>query len=120
MGHEMRSISLHLLIGRDGTKNNFCELSAFKGSICDTSTVMLEGRGWIHKMAGYIPYDFEWVFYNSNRKMRSVVDKPCNVVLRHLWQLFLKDAFKACEDDKALLGAIVIHNSKFDLPSTLL
>ena len=47
--------------------------------------------------------------------MRSIVDQPSYVVLRHLWQLLLVDAFEACEDDGTLAGAVVINDAELDL-----
>lgn len=37
MGHEMRSITLDLLVGRYGTKDNFGEFATVEWTVCDSS-----------------------------------------------------------------------------------
>jgi len=38
MGHKMGTISSNLLIGRDSTEHDFCELSTFERPICNTTS----------------------------------------------------------------------------------
>lgn len=47
--------------------------------------------------------------------MWSIVDQSCNIVFRHLWQLFLKDAFQTCQNDKTVHVTIIIDDTEFDL-----
>jgi len=51
--------------------------------------------------------------------MRPVVDQSCYVVLRHLRQLFLEDAFQAGQDDEALSSIVVVDHSKLDFSMSL-
>lgn len=67
----------------------------------------------------YLPNNFQWVLHNSNRQMRSVVDKPGYIIFGHLRELFLKYAFEAGEDDEALSGRVIVNDTKFDLSFSL-
>lgn len=52
--------------------------------------------------------------------MRPIVHQPGNVVLGHLRQLFLKDAFQPGEDDEAFTFVVVVDHSEFNLAIALL
>lgn len=60
------------------------------------------------------------MFDNSYRQVRSIVDKPRNIILGHFRKLFLEDAFQAREDDKAVVRPIIIHHAKLNISSALL
>ena len=51
--------------------------------------------------------------------MGTVVYEAGDVVLGHLGQLFLEDAFQAREDDEALALVVVVDHSKLDLAIAL-
>jgi hypothetical protein len=51
--------------------------------------------------------------------MCPVVNQSRNVVFRHLWQLFLEDAFEASQDNKAFPIPIIIDNSELDITRSL-
>lgn len=82
VGHEMRTVSFDLLIGADGAKDDFGELTALEGSICDAA------------------HDFEGLLDDGNGQMGSIVDESRDVVLGHFGELFLEDALEAGEDDE--------------------
>lgn len=66
------------------------------------------------------PDDFQWFLHNGYRKMCPVVHQSSDVVLGHLWQLFLKDTLKSSKDNSAVLFAVVVNDSKLDLAGTFL
>jgi len=45
----------------------------------------------------------------------AVVDKPGYVILRHLRQLLLEDAFEAGKNDKAIMVAIIVDDPELDV-----
>ena len=51
--------------------------------------------------------------------MRSVIYQSSDIVLRHLGELLLEDAFESREDDKALPLVIVVDNAKLYLAIAL-
>src|SRR5690349_18048517 len=101
MGHEMRSVSFHLLIGRDRAKDDFSKLAVSEFSEC------------------YPPNDLEGRFHDGDRQMSAVVYKTCDVILGHFWKLPLKQALEACKDNRTLSGSIIVDNLKFDLAVSL-
>lgn len=62
----------------------------------------------------YAPHNFERVLDNGNGKMCPVVDQSRNIILGHLWKLFLKNALQSSKDDKAFPLPIIVHHSKFN------
>jgi hypothetical protein len=52
--------------------------------------------------------------------MRSIVNQSRNIVLGHFRKLFLEDALEARQDDKAVVGSVIVHNAKLDITSALL
>lgn len=54
------------------------------------------------------------MFNYSNRKMGSIVDQPCDIILWHFWKLLLENAFQAGENDEALAFSVVVDNPEFD------
>jgi hypothetical protein len=47
--------------------------------------------------------------------MGPIVNKARNVILGHFGKLLLENAFQAGEDNEAIMGAIVVDNSEFDI-----
>ena len=52
--------------------------------------------------------------------MGTVVDQSGYIVLRHLGQLLLEDAFQTGQNNKTFPAVIVVDNPKLDLAITLL
>ena len=77
MRHEMRSITLNLLIRRNRTENDFCELPPLERPVRDTAD------------------DLERLLDNRHGQVGSIIDQPCNVVSRHLGQLLLEDVLQS-------------------------
>jgi hypothetical protein len=102
VGHEMRTVSLDLLIGADGTKDDFGELAAFEGSVGDAA------------------HDLEGLLDDGDRQMGSVVDESRNVVFGHFGELLLEDALEAGEDDERFALVIIVDNSEFNFAIALL
>ena len=102
MSHEMRPVSLHLLVGRDGAKNDFS-----KPAIPEFSK-------------GYSADDLQRHFDDGERQMSAVVNETRDVVLGHFRKLLLEQAFETCQDDHALSGAIVVDDSELDLTVSFL
>lgn len=97
----MRTVSLDLLVGTDGAKNDFGELAAFERPIGDTA------------------HDLEWLLDNGDGKMGSIVDESRDVVLGHFRELFLEDAFEAGEDDERFALVVVVDHAEFDFAVAL-
>jgi hypothetical protein len=114
MGHQMGAISLDLLIRGYSTKNNFREPSAFEWTIGDSTAHMsvLPGTSRRSKQDD-VPNNLQWVLHYGHGQVCSVIHKPCDVVFRHLWQLFLEYTFKAGEDNEALAGSVIIDDAEF-------
>ena len=93
----MCSIAFDLLIRGNGAEDDFSELAPLERSVCDSS------------------YYFQWLLYDSHGQMSSVINQSGYVVFRHLWELFLENAFEASEDDKTLALVVVVDYSEFDL-----
>jgi hypothetical protein len=51
---------------------------------------------------------------NGNGQMCPIVNQSRDIILRHLWELFLKNALQSGENDKALPLPIVVHHSEFN------
>ena len=52
--------------------------------------------------------------------MGAVVNETRYIVFGHFGELFLKNTFKAGEDDETFAGIIVVHHSKLNLAGSLL
>lgn len=101
VGHEMRTVTLDLLIGTDGAKDDFGKLAAFEGSVGDAA------------------HDFEGLLDDGDGQMGSIVDESRNIVLGHFGELLLEDALEAGEDDEGFALVIVVDNAKFDFAIAL-
>jgi hypothetical protein len=93
----MCTIPFDLLVGRDGTEDDFGEFASFKRTICNAS----------HNFKGFLDY--------CHGQVCSIVDKTSDVVFRHFGELLLEDTFKASKYDEALSGAIIVDNAKLNL-----
>ena len=51
--------------------------------------------------------------------MCAIVDKASYVLLRHLGQLFLEDAFQPSKYDIALAGIVIVNHSELNVAMTL-
>lgn len=51
---------------------------------------------------------------NSNRQMCPIVDQSRNIILRHLWKLFLENALQSRQNDEALPLPIIVDHSEFN------
>jgi len=100
VGHEMRSVTLYLLIRRDRTENDFGKLPSLEGPVRDTSD------------------DLERLLDDRHRQMGAIVDQARDIVSRHLGQLLLKDVLQTREDDRALPRSIIVNHPKFNVPVT--
>lgn len=116
----MCTVSLNLLIRGDGTEHDFGELAPSKGTICDaTRNSQLTCVRPPKTEDLYAPYDFQRMLDNGNGQMCPVIDQSRNIVLRHLWKLFLKYALQSSENDEALPLSIIIDHSKFNFAVAL-
>jgi hypothetical protein len=61
MRHEMGAIAPDLLIRRNGTKHNFCELSALERPICDASIT----RVLVRKILGLYNIDIVCLYTHT-------------------------------------------------------
>lgn len=52
--------------------------------------------------------------------MGPIIHQASYIVFRHLWQLLLKNAFQASQDDEAFSPVVVVDNTEFDLAIALL
>lgn len=102
VGHEVRTVSLDLLVGADGAKDDFGKLAAFEGSVGDAA------------------HDFEGLLDDGNGQMGSIVDESRDVVLGHFRELLLEDALEAGEDDEGFALVIVVDHAEFDFAIALL
>ena len=117
VGHKMSTIAFDLLIGRYGTKNNFCELSGVKRAVCYASKTGLAEA--CSRESLYIPHHLKGLLDNSHRKMCPVVHQPRNVVFWHLRELLLKYTFQTSQYDHAFPFVIIIDDAELDVPLTL-
>lgn len=97
----MRTVSLDLLVGADGTKYDFGELATFEGPVCDTA------------------HDLERLLDNGDGEMGSIVYESRDVVFGHFGELLLEDAFEACEDDERFALVVVVDYTEFDFAVAL-
>lgn len=67
-----------------------------------------------------LPHNLERLLDDCYAQMRPVVDKPRNIVLGHLGQLFLENTFQACENDCALSPSIIVDDAELDVSFSLL
>lgn len=102
MGHEMGTVAFDLLVGTDGAEDDFGELATFERTVCDTAD------------------DLERLLDDGDGQVGAVVDESSDVIFRHLGQLFLEDAFQACEDDEGLPLVVVVHNAELYFAVALL
>lgn len=102
VGHEMRTVSLDLLVGADGAKDDFGKLAAFEGSVGDAA------------------HDFEGLLDDGDGQMGSIVDESRDVVLGHFGELLLEDALEAGKDDEGFALVIVVDHAEFDFAIALL
>lgn len=100
--HEVRSVPLDLLVRTNGAEDNLGEAPALERPVRDA------------------PDHLERLLDDGDGQVRSVVDEPRNVVLWHLGQLFLKDAFQPREDDEGFALVVVVHYAELNLASALL
>jgi hypothetical protein len=59
------------------------------------------------------------VFHNGYGQVRSIINKSRNVILGHLWELFLEDALQARQDDEAVVRSVIVDDSELDITSAL-
>lgn len=98
----MRTVSLDLLVGADGAKDDFGKLAAFEGSIGDAA------------------HDFEGLLDDGDGQMGSIVDESRDVVFGHFGELLLEDALEACEDDERLALVVIVDDAKLYFAIALL
>ena len=97
MRHQMRAISLDLLIGRDSAEDYLGEVAAFE------------------RFIGYSPEDLKWSLHDCYGEVCPIVDQSRYVVFGHFGELLLEDAFQASENDAAFAAAVVVHDLELDL-----
>lgn len=102
VGHEMRTVSLDLLVRANGAKDNFGKLAAFEGSIGDAA------------------HDFEGLLDDGDGQMGSIVDESRDVVLGHFGELLLEDTFEAGKNNEGLALVVVVDHAEFDFAIALL
>jgi hypothetical protein len=98
----MRTVSLDLLVGADGTKDDFGKLAAFEGPVSDAA------------------HDLERLLHYGDRQVGSIVDESRNIILGHFGELLLEDAFEASENDEGFALVIVVDHAEFDFAIALL
>lgn len=59
------------------------------------------------------------MLHNCDRKMRSIVNQPCDIVLGHLRELLLENTFQPRENHKAIARPVIIDHPEFDITPTL-
>ena len=96
MGHQVGAVALDLLVRGDGAEDDFGEAAAVEGSV------------------GYAADDFEGMFDDGDGEVGFVVDEAGDVVFGHFGELFLEDAFQACEDDVAFTRVVVVDYAELD------
>ena len=92
----MSSVTLNLLVGGDGAKNDFRELSTVEGTICDTP---IKVSTTMESKSVALPYNLQGLLDNGHRQMSPIVHKPGDVILGHFGELFLKDTFQTSKND---------------------
>jgi hypothetical protein len=116
----MRAVALDLLVGGYGAEYDFSERAGRKWPVGDATMadilVAIQDMGPKENL----PNHFYRLLHNCKAHMRSIVDESCDVVFRHLRQLFLEYAFQAREDDGAVPASIIIDHAELDLASALL
>lgn len=66
-----------------------------------------------------VPHYLKRLLDNRHGQMSPVIDKTSYIILWHLWELLLEDAFQSSQDDEAFAGIVVVYDSKLYLPSAL-
>lgn len=102
VGHHVGAVTLDLLIGADSAKDNLGEAAALEGAVGDAAD------------------DLERLLDDGNGEMGPVVDEAGDVVLGHLGELLLEDAFEAGEDDEGLALVVVVDHPELDFALALL
>lgn len=97
MRHEVRAVTLDLLVAANGAEDDLGELAALERSVGDP------------------PHDLERLLHDRYREMRSVVDQSRYVVLGHLRQLLLEYTFQAGEDDEGFALVVVVDDTELYL-----
>ena len=110
----MRTVTLDLLVAADCTEHNLRKLPTLEWSICDSSHDLTWQVGALSIRAS------RRSLHDCDAQMCAIIDQPCYVVLGHLWQLFLEDAFQASEDDHGSRLAVVIDDLEGDVAVPLL
>lgn len=101
MGHEMRSVSLNLLVRGDCAEDDFSKPAVSEFSKC------------------YSANDFQRHFHDGQRQVSAIIDETCDVIFGHFGELLLEQAFETRKDNRALSGGIVVDHSVFDLTISL-
>ena len=97
----MRAVALNLLIRTNGAKDNLGEAATLERTIRDAAN------------------NFQRLLDNGDGQMSAIVNKSGNVILRHLWELFLKDALETGENYEGFALVVVVDYSEFDLAIAL-
>lgn len=63
----------------------------------------------------YTANDLKRSFDNSDGEMSAIIHEARDVVLGHLWKLFLKQILETREHDRITSAAIIVDHSEFDL-----
>lgn len=109
----MRTITLHLLITTNSTEDNLGELSSFERAIRNSSYDLSRETGAFSIASVRRALD------DCDAQMCSVVDQSCNIVFRHLRQLFLEDTFQAGEDDRGMRFAVIVYDAEGNIAVAL-
>ena len=112
----MSPVALNLLVRRDGAENDFCELSTIEGTVCDAPCNISEKSD---NIICSLPDDLQRLLDNGHRKMRPIVHKPGDVILRHFGELFLEYTLQSSQYDEAVARIVVVDDSEFDFSIAL-
>ena len=115
----MGAVAFDLLVGGDGAEDDLCKLARIEGAVRYSSVPALAD---VRSFRGHVllPDHFQRMFYDGHREMCAVINQSCNVVLWHLGELLLKDAFEPRQDDDAVAAIVIVDHAELDLPFTFL
>jgi hypothetical protein len=101
MRHQVRSVAFDLLIRGDGAEDDFSKLPV------------------IERPVGDPPNHLQRVLDYCYREMGSVVYQTGDIILGHLGELLLEDAFQTRHYNETFTFVIIVDHSEFDLAFAL-
>lgn len=118
----MRSVPLYLLVRRDSTEDNLRESTAVERPIRNPPAHALAGilTQVTQDLSLYIPNYLQRMLDNRDGQMRSIIHQPGDIILGHLGELLLENAFQPRKNHKAVARPVVIDHPEFNVSSTLL